>query len=146
MGISDKCSVCNLDTKPRQIGEILLRERVGVRDVKDFTDWWAAKYGTKPVTKSAWSRHKVSGHFEMTSKVHVDDDGTVLDLDEMVDRLFEEWQKANRGEPVNARELREWLKLRASIRADIERREQGKEMTDLLMGASHKEEITPDAV
>lgn len=145
MEIGSRCTVCNLDAKPRKIGEMLLQAGIGVRDVSDFTDWWAARYGVKSATKSAWSRHKVDGHFELVPRVHTDEDGTVLDLDTLVDRLFEEWQKANKGKPVNAKELREWLKLRATIRADIERRDQAKEMTDLLMGAGHKEEVT-DAV
>ena len=139
MDIGSKCTVCNLDAKPRKIGESLLKAGVGVREVSDFTDWWAAKYGVKSATKSAWSRHKVEGHFELKENVRVDESGNVLDLDSLVDRLFEEWQRANKGKPINAKELREWLKLRASIRADTERREQGKEMTEMLMGASHHE-------
>jgi hypothetical protein len=139
IGIGKECSVCNLDAKPRKIGEYLLQQSVGVRDVADFTDWWAAKYSVKSATKSAWSRHKVSGHFEMRPKVTVDTGDAVLDLDELVDRLFGTWQKANKGTPVTAKELREWLKLRATIRADIERREGDRDMTAMLMGAAHQE-------
>ena len=139
MEISSKCTACNLDTKPRKIGEALFRAGIGVRDIADFTDWWAAKYGVKSATKSAWSRHKVEGHFKLNEAVVVDETGATLDLDNLVDKLFEEWQRANKGKPINAKELREWLKLRATIRADIERREQGKEMTEMLMGASHIE-------
>lgn len=134
------CSICNLDAKPRKIGETLLRAGIGPRDVADFTAWWATKHeGVGATSKSAWSRHKVEGHFEMKTVVRTDPDDPVLDLDDLVDQLFVEWQRANKGKPIDAKDLREWLALRAKIRADIERRDQGREMSEMLLGAAPKE-------
>ena len=140
-----RCSICNLDAKPRKIGESLLTLGIGVRDVADFTNWYLDRYpqykreGFK-YERNAWSRHRVGGHFESQPRKVEDSEGNPLDLDALVDDLFIAWQKANKGITPSAREVREWLKLRASIRSDIERREGAQQLDDLLMNAGHKEE------
>lgn len=138
-----RCSICGLDTKPRKVGESLLALGIGVRDVADFTNWYIERYpmyGTALTNRNAWNRHRANGHFETKPKTNVELDGETLNLDNMVDDLFLAWQKNNKGIVPSARELREWLKLRAAIRSDIERREGGKQLDELLMNAGHKEE------
>lgn len=115
---------------------------IGVRDVADFMNWYLLRYepeNPKVTNRNAWSRHRQNGHFEVKPRVEKLD-GTALSLDELVDDLFSAWQAANKGVTPSARELREWLKLRASIRTDIERREGGKQLDEMLMNAGYKEE------
>ena len=116
-----------------------------MRDVAAFTEWRAAKNGTAVTTKSAWARHRASGHYE-TRPVVQKEDGTSLDLDTLVDELFTAWVNANKGITPSAKELREWLKLRAAIRADMEARKNASALEEMLLNAGHRPKEVENAV
>lgn len=138
----------------------MLRERVPLRDVVAFTEWWAAKTeletpgkGTKKVTKSSWDRHKNGEHFQMVEKtviVPLADEAaayeTVSDIArEMVKRYG---GKLNDPKWVpDAREAREWAALEAKV-ADIDQRRRDEEgLKALLLGAGYSKprviDVTP---
>jgi hypothetical protein len=143
-----KCSVCNLDAKLRKIGEELIKSGVGVRDVASFTEWWASRFGTPITSRAAWQRHsnRAEPHFDIHPRAIETPDGEALDLDVLVDKLFAAWQKANKGVTPSAKEIREWLRLRAAIKADMEARKNADQLSAMLMGAGHKVKEKEDAV
>lgn len=122
-----------------------MKENIGVRDVAAFSEWWASRFGTSAATKSAWARHRAGSHYEVRPDIQRED-GTPLDLDTLVDDLFAAWLKANKGITPSAKELREWLKLRASIRADLESRKNAGVLEAMLLDAGHKPKEVTDAV
>ena len=138
--VADKCSICNLDQKPRKIGEGLLKMHVGLREVAAFTEWWAERFGTAKTTKSAWERHRSDGHFSTETKPTVVMDGEpVLDLDDFVDEMWTVWQKANRTKIPDENRLMKWIELRTKIRGDLERRNEEKRMRAALEDAAPEE-------
>jgi hypothetical protein len=134
----------------------MLREGIGVREVADFTNWWLSRglaegeKPPKPITKSAWDRHKNGPHFAMTVETVSADAsgqyGNVQDIaDEMVRRYGTKLDDPNWM--PDARETREWAALVAKV-ADLEQRRRDEaKLMGLMLGASFKPptviEVTP---
>ena len=143
--VAIKCTVCALDAKPRKIGEELLKAGISFRDVAAFAEWYRVHEGGNPAnnigrtSKSAWGRHKVEGHFQFKERT-VTMDGEVLDLDEFVDKMWADWQKANKNKTVDELRLMKWIELRSKIRHDLQRKEEEKRMRARLEGAAPNEE------
>lgn len=135
-----RCSVCDLDQTHRKIGEVLLKERVSIRDVADLVNCWAEKNDLPKTYKSAWGRHRQNGHYSATEVKPTDDDGQPLSVDEMVAHLWGQYQSARRrGAPPSTKEMFEILQMRAKLRADLERADEDKQQRELLMGAAPQE-------
>lgn len=122
-----------------------MRLGMSVRDVSDFTTWWAEHHGTTKVTKSAWDRHKRNNHFDIelpTSPTTVIDD-EVKTLRDMVLDMFKRYQASKQGHVPDSREMREWLSLDAKI-ADIQqRRDEETKLRALLAGMAYQPEELP---
>lgn len=143
--VTIRCTVCALDARPRKIGEELLKAGISFRDVADYAEWYRVHEGGNPesnagrTSKSAWGRHKVEGHFQFKERT-VTMDGEVLDLDEFVDKMWSDWQRANKGKVPDELRLMRWIELRSKIRHDLQRKEEEKRMRALLEGAAPNEE------
>lgn len=136
------CTVCELEVKPRKLFEGMMRGGVGVRDVSDFSGWYANAYDLKcKVTKSALDRHKNNSHFDVTlSGVRIELDGEVMNLREYARKLFESYQKANQDKVPSTKELIDFLLADAKL-ADIEARRQDQDkLMEFMAGASYKKE------
>jgi len=134
------CTVCDLDARPRKLAETLMREKVTLRDVAEFLEWFLNRESPgetpKKVSKSALDRHK--DHFSLDESKSLAETGqyqTVEDISaELVRRyglLLEnpDWVPAGK-------EVREWAALMAKV-ADIEqRRREDARLQALLAGAA----------
>lgn len=135
----DRCTVCNLDSKPRKIGETLLKVKVPIRDVVDIVDFIIKKDtpDAKPPARASWDRHKNDGHFQVEEKVHITMGGEpVLELDEFVDKMWSDFQSANKGKVPDENRLMKWIELRAKVRNDMKNREEEKRMREAMSGAA----------
>jgi len=136
---SQECSVCALDAKLRRMLEGLIRAEVAMRDVSDFSEWYGIKNEVKTkVTKSALDRHKQNGHFKSDVKLDIELDGKILSVREYAQRIFEVYQKANKGKVPSTKEVIDFLTADAKL-ADLEaRRKDEQELSKLIGGTSYK--------
>jgi hypothetical protein len=139
--------MCDLDAKPRKIGEALLREGVGVREVADFLTWWLNKElpaGEKPkvLSKSSVDRHKNGGHFALKPADEAIDLTNVEFTDvEGIAREMLRRYGAKLKDPTyipSAKEAQDWAALEAKV-ADLEqRRRDQNELMALMAGATFR--------
>jgi hypothetical protein len=148
------CSICDLDQKPRKIGEALIREGLGVFAVTDFSNWWLEKNtvveaGEKAptVTKSSWDRHKA--HFVLEDKKQpFVDSGQYTTVEgiamEMVRRFGAQLSDPNYL-PAG-RDVREWAALMGKLNDLEERRRDEEKLRSLMAGAVFAQPALPAAI
>lgn len=145
------CGICDLDQKPRKVGEAMLREGIGVRDVAAFTNWWLsttpALAGDKvpTVTKSGWDRHKNSGHFVLEDRKELAKDAKFTNVEdialEMVRRYGSQLEDPN-WLPAD-RDVREWAALMGKLDDLEQRRRDDAKLHALMSGAAFRKPALP---
>lgn len=133
-----ECTVCELDARPRKLYEALLNAKVGVRDVAEFSDWFAEKQQIKAgVSKSALDRHRTNHHFQSPSDVQapVDLDGDALSLRDWVSQMFERYQKANKDKVPSHKEIVDLLEADAKL-SQLDQRRRNEEQLKVLLGGA----------
>jgi len=146
LAIGPVCTVCNADAVLRRIGEQLLRMHVSIRDVTEFSKWWVEKHGLpKVLAKSAWHRHKLNGHFSMLDG-RPEIEREVQSLQDLVADMFKRFQAGNKGYVPTHQEMREWLTLEARIADLQQRREDERNLRQLVAGMSYAPPKTVEVV
>lgn len=140
------CSVCLVDAKARRLYEALLSAGISVRDVGDFTQWWAEKH-EKPdwkVTRSSLSRHRINhpwGDKAEAKPLELDEE--VQTVQTMVREMLRRYQAVLKDPSwvPSDREMREWVNTAAKI-ADLEqRREEEQSLRALLSGIGYRPRV-----
>jgi hypothetical protein len=136
---SPTCTVCALDAKPRKLIESVVRAGLSIRDAADFAEFWGTRNATPiKISKSALSRHKTEGHFQSELSVEIELDGTILSVREYAQKIFEVYQKANKGKVPSTKEVIDFLTADAKL-ADLEaRRKDEQELSKLIGGTAYK--------
>ena len=142
------CTVCGLEATPRKLLEALLRAKLPIREVCDFSEWYGAKNDLQTkITKSSLERHKNNGHFVLVETLSTAGPtaAEIMSLRDFAQEMFRRYQKANKDKIPSTKELID-LMLADSRLADLEaRRRDEHELRLLLGGASYKSPVkTPE--